>query len=1232
MDWKRLRIKLYEWTCRLRIVFLLLSLSGLGFSGWWASVSLQEEDWLQGSLGLAAAGALLICLSFLSWFFPTLRLIRWWTTRQLYRGRRWLSRPGLLLAGVALVVLIAWAADLARTLEESPAIGMAIFKEEGRTILVPQESKAPGGPWALWEKNLKLGIDLLLVVALIAMLKEIGQARRRIVVQPFADYTVDSRVSAEARKANGEALSSLLRSEIAGITSLYKVIDEVSPSKTSVEATVGVEDVGERLKEAVGPDSKLKLFGVEIPVGSVATMIGWMVRGPRLIGSLHKEDESYVLLAEIMGGGLSGSWRVHLRDIEAEDRDIDSPSPTADEPLPSVEARLIRQMAYRIVAHLLSVGSPRWQAVRHYTEGLRYYRDTQRTSRDKVLNLWKAERAFIRALGYDQKFAQCHYNLGVVYRELQRPESSEAAFRQAMQESPRSFEAAYAMAQRRFDENKYDATVDCCNHAIGLCPEEARAWNLKGWALRRAREKGLCRKPESSADRIKEAGSPLTPPSQWKDIRWMREVAAALAWRALCRALRISDQPEPQAWIAAACTVNSGISYCFSGNRRLANQRFWQSIHLYRDTTVLRFEMGKARCQAGDWQGASDALESIFSYSIESADLAELLLYRLASNDVLCKGSRAEEYEFKAEHDYYRLLGLACCPSDDRETLVEGLKVVHKSRQMTKIPGSGGWIDRLNLALYLIEALQKTEAALLMRILQQLEDLPTPGEGELAGETSREIGAEILTALEQRLPLRLNSLQHGRERLCESGKRFDWFWFRALVRIRLAQELLAADDGKDRENAKRAADELNSACKELEKSKHSHSFQIRKQGLYRLLTKALQAQTESAPSPALNSAFKAVLLEPEGAAERLTSGRVYASLMDFDQARDELRTSWQLKPETEVLKEMASTGWTREASRLDQKVRKEELQRLAAILQKALHIAECGPEEANASTIDHGTIHFWLGRFRGELLEADAAIYNLRIARAMGFKPIETCLIIGQVCLEASAYDEAEQSFRRGLIEAQRQLRRMEAYQGSPAKSRRELRVQLSQRPAPAVGEERPINDLQIELLLGWALALSERRGNLSRALHLAQAADVRIGRMSRADKLRQRELRAFLQEVLGWICFQRRSWPNAVVALKRSVALQPSASAYLRLARAYLERGLRISEVRSRYEDLSLSLDAARVAERMDVRGRLKDNLEELRETLVKIERAGEAANAPVLLFHVPEESNAATGPDRAA
>ena len=108
------------------------------------------------------------------------------------------------------------------------------------------------------------------------------------------------------------------------------------------------------------------------------------------------------------------------------------------------------------ITALGDLGSPRWEAVRPFTHGLRAYRGTQMIKGDSSPELRRAEKEFILALSMDRSFAKCHYNLGIIYQRLRAYESAEAAFRKALEENPDSAEPYYALASVYFDDGNLE--------------------------------------------------------------------------------------------------------------------------------------------------------------------------------------------------------------------------------------------------------------------------------------------------------------------------------------------------------------------------------------------------------------------------------------------------------------------------------------------------------------------------------------------------------------------------------------------------------------------------------------------------------------------------------------------------------------------------------------------------------------------------------------------------------
>ncbi len=348
---------------------------------------------------------------------------------------------------------------------------------------------------------------LSILVGGLALLLLVGafRARRRIVIQPFAEPKGDSKLT-----GMGTELAARLQHELARIQSLYEVVDEVMPEleNNSVQVTMSVEDIGEIFKEAVGPSSKVKVAGlVEIPIGAILSAVGFFVRGPRITGSLLREESAdrkshgFLLLAEISGGGHSESWQVSFEEkrevqavFESELCDFsrepaeDGGQPPAAGPSHAERAelaRLVELLACRIFTSLVPSGSPRWQAVRHFTAGLRSYRETQRSKRRAPLQLHEAERQFLLALGEDNQFARCHCNLGVIYNQMGLRDAEEAALRQALAQDPAAVDAYLGLASLRFDHGHPQSAGRHSDNGLRIDPLHPRLWNLRGVSLLR---------------------------------------------------------------------------------------------------------------------------------------------------------------------------------------------------------------------------------------------------------------------------------------------------------------------------------------------------------------------------------------------------------------------------------------------------------------------------------------------------------------------------------------------------------------------------------------------------------------------------------------------------------------------------------------------------------------------------------------------------------------------------
>jgi tetratricopeptide (TPR) repeat protein len=528
------------------------------------------------NLALLSLLCIAFWLAFPAWQSLWYRSVAWWTARAC--GRLWLGLHFAWKWGVLFLAAAAlWAFLSNGTSTNEPQRGAgqeaSLWRRAGELW---GQARAANWPYRL------LFMALFLWVGYYAY-----RGRKRLVIGTFSgcgDEKLDKEVT--------PALGARLQSELARIADVYKVIDDATPSPRHpvIEVTPGVLDVGEILKDA----SAITFGTFKLPANFFVGIIGRIVSGPRLIGALHKVADQFVLTAAISGGGLTNNWRVDYGDLSEEEARL---------PQEAAIQKLIEQLAFRVATDLVSIGSPRWRAVRCYTDGLRLYREAQRPQRNKSAKLREAERCFIRALNDDQRFAQCHYNLGVVYRQLGEIGSAQSAFRRALMQGPDNFDASYALAEALVNHKKYREGLWFCESAIGINPDDARAWDLEAYAYR-YHQQDL-------------AGVRVAPPPDhrsWKEIREMSEIAVALAWRALCRRVATGGMPAAlEKATAFACARNLAVVLARSSRFPKSRQVFRQAAWLEPHDPDLRLYEGRTLFWDGTLKDSARALEGVFA-------------------------------------------------------------------------------------------------------------------------------------------------------------------------------------------------------------------------------------------------------------------------------------------------------------------------------------------------------------------------------------------------------------------------------------------------------------------------------------------------------------------------------------------------------------------------------------------------------------------------------------------
>jgi tetratricopeptide (TPR) repeat protein len=427
-----------------------------------------------------------------------------WTERAVGPPLRW-----LLLATAVLALSPALLNWLSRRVGE---LGVWTFLEVQKTPHL--------GTWWSWRSAVTLAGAALLVRWLL-------KARRRYVIEQFVDYT-----TAESKAVGG--LATLLVTELGRLRELYGRVNEQLAVPTSVgvrsqsgtsggsEAgaflTVRADDVSNVLESAVASEAKLDVGPVKLPIGPFIAALGRLVRGPRVLGSVHWDESGGgpTLTAHVIGTSDSYSWRIDTDEVE--------PGGTVSR---VVLNEMVAELALRMFTDMTLRRSIRWKAVRAFTEYLELYWESLRTPRNRAGHLKQAEAKLLEAVSEDDGFDLAYYNLGVIYSQLAeterlaaegsdfssvsshvddpeqahraRSEAAMAAFSRALALNRARTEAVYGLAVHSFTRHlrqqihekklseesvdRLERVIRLCDRVLELDRKDPQAFDLKGMAL-----------------------------------------------------------------------------------------------------------------------------------------------------------------------------------------------------------------------------------------------------------------------------------------------------------------------------------------------------------------------------------------------------------------------------------------------------------------------------------------------------------------------------------------------------------------------------------------------------------------------------------------------------------------------------------------------------------------------------------------------------------------------------
>ena len=434
----------------------------------------------------------------------------------------------------------------------------------------------------------------------------------------------------------------------------------------------------------------------------------------------------------------------------------------------------------------------------------------------------------------------------------------------------------------------------------------------------------------------------------------------------------------------------------------------------------------------------------------------------------------------------------------------------------------------------------------------------------------------------------------------------DWEW--AYLQVLVALALRYLQQLEDRPNkperahwAERADTLLLEAIDKLEKNGF---LQARIQGLYGLLARACLARATMSKSKskasldllrrALAYARCAVEMEPESVRERLVLLQIHGLIGDDGQVKSEADIALDLDPGPETLKVIAASFKERVAATSRRGERRKLLREAVAFFERALRLVESekgDDQRPIAQMLRHAWAHYWLGRFHCELMEYEKGIAHERIAASLGFKPLESRVNLAWALFEAKAYDQAERAFEEALAEAHRQREQTGNH------------TQVAEAP----GEERTIDELLIDLYLGWAFLCTERGGNPKMAEKFAWLANRLI---SRADLPNPREQHAAFHECLGRVYYRMGLLDDSAEQARKAIRTSARSGAfccllYTHLAKARSEPA-HWPQVAQECHELWMH------AQETDVRGRNRAEILDIGRQMRQMEEKAAPATSP--------------------
>jgi len=466
-----------------------------------------------------------------------------------------------------------------------------------------------------WAEVLKLSsiMEILLLSLLLFTIWQMYRYRKRIVISDFENFTGNKEYDTAIK-----GIAALIINEMSRVSNLLTTIDEIQPGSKNgvINPTVDAHELGSELEEIFGTGTAVTVAKtINIPIRPIYVFFRKKLHGPVLTGGVHFKGSTPIITACLKGGKYSRSWRISSEDIKS-----NTPIPSS---FTDLLVKMTEQLVYHTIAYIFQDITPRWEAMKYYTDGLWLFRETSRTEEKRQVNLIEAKQAFSMALRNDKNFIQSYYNFGIVYRELENDDAAATAFREVLSKQPGNCHCYYQLAILNYNKKEYLDAQWYCEQAIVTCPAAPQYWNLMGVILYyQWQEKYKEAELEKSTDK-EDAYPTITDFKTFQpipqEVYIYFEIAIKLSWQDLCKSIIKKDKINIKKQISKLNIRNLAVTHS-KKKQKPSRCLFKQALFLNPDDSELFFEEGKCLFRCENYEEAYLAFRRVFEEDKEIDD------------------------------------------------------------------------------------------------------------------------------------------------------------------------------------------------------------------------------------------------------------------------------------------------------------------------------------------------------------------------------------------------------------------------------------------------------------------------------------------------------------------------------------------------------------------------------------------------------------------------------------